>query len=85
MTLVVTWHPVSEPVPPELHSSAMEFKQLLLAIPRSKYARMGWFLGGLIQEFREDGSPSEAKPTHWMPMPVLPGEHEKGISITIPD
>ena len=66
------WNPVTVPVPKHLQSDAMTVHMLLLAIPRRTTARAGWFLGGLINEFREEGSPSTALPTHWMVMPPLP-------------
>lgn len=38
----------------------------------NEYATMGYFLGGLIKEWRIDGSPSNFHPTHWMPVPKIP-------------
>ncbi len=60
---------------PHCHSTAMEMKPLLLAIPGRAHAREGYYFGGLMQEWREGGSPSEAHPTHWMPMPVAPANN----------
>lgn len=72
---VMVWHPVSEPVPERLHSSAMHFVPLLLAVP-TLYTTpyRGSYLGGLIQAFRLDGSPSDYSDlvTHWMEMPPMP-------------
>lgn len=65
------WRPVAD-LPPELHSSAMEIKRVLLAIPDREVAVIGWYLGGLIQEWRQEGSPSTARPLFFMPLPPLP-------------
>ena len=54
------------------HSEAMNIKPLLLAIPGQGRAVIGWYLGGDLQEWRMEGTNSEQKPTHWMPLPKLP-------------
>jgi len=57
---------------PELHSSAMEIKPLLIVMPHLTKPCLGWYFGGLINQWRQEGSPSEQKPTHWRPMPDMP-------------
>lgn len=65
------WRPVAD-LTGEWHSSALDIKHLLLAIPGREIAVRGWYLGGHTQEWREDGSPSAASPLFWMPLPPLP-------------
>jgi len=69
---VSAWRPATEPVPPELQSTPMKVKMLLLAIEGREQAVRGWFMGGLVNEFYMEGSPSQWKPTHWMPIPEMP-------------
>jgi hypothetical protein len=61
---------------PELHSEATKITRLLLAMPRygdnPPIVEIGWYLGGLMNVFRVDGSPNNQHPTHWMPLPDLP-------------
>ena len=72
------WIPATKPPPAEYHSNAMEYKPLLLAFDDEKELRdrkhgvMGYYFGGLLNEWRIDGSPSEFHPTHWMPCPLTP-------------
>jgi hypothetical protein len=76
------WIPANKPPPKKYHSSAMEHVPLLLAFDDEKdlrdrkYGVMGYFLGGLLMEWRIDGSPSDFHPTHWMPCPLTP-KHRK--------
>jgi hypothetical protein len=54
-------------------STTMDIVLILLAIPSThKQPVMGWFFGGRINQYRADGSPSQAHPTHWRPLPELP-------------
>jgi hypothetical protein len=62
---------------PQYHSTAMDTKMMLLAIPERDDAVRGWYLGGLIQEFRMEGSPSTFNPTYWMPIPEMPPDYNK--------
>ena len=71
------WQPASVPVPPELQSTPLKIKMLLLAIPGRDAAVRGWFMGGLVNEFYMEGSPSQWHPTHWMPMPAVPTTSSK--------
>ena len=60
---------------PQWHSDAMCFRLVLLAMKDRRHyptAVIGYYLGGLIQEWRIAGSPSRQEPTHWMPLPTLP-------------
>lgn len=70
------WISADQPPPVELHSSAMEIRPLLLAFePKGdtdKWPVVGYYLGGIIQEWRRQNSPSEWKPTHYRPMPNNP-------------
>lgn len=72
----MAWHPVTEPVPERLRSTAMEYVPLLLAFTNDlcHYPNpvRGHFLGGRLNVFRVDGSPSDQEPTHWMEMPPMP-------------
>lgn len=62
---------------PKLHSGSMKHVPLILALPDSERSRdddntygvPGYYLGGLIQEWRYAGSNSAFHPTHFMPMP----------------
>lgn len=62
---------------PEFHSDTMHYRQLLIVLDEREYPCVGWYLGGRIQEWRMDGSPSTMHPTHWMPMPNKPNEKAK--------
>ncbi len=62
---------------PQWHSTPMLTKPILLALPFRQTAVIGWYFGGLIHEYRMDGSPSEVEPTHWMPLPKLPKHHKR--------
>jgi hypothetical protein len=74
------WKNANTPPPEEYHSTAMIRIPLLLAFePRGPEDRrqdewpvVGCYIGGLVQEWRRDGSPSAWEPTHWMPMPCNP-------------
>lgn len=60
---------------PQWHSDAMNIRTLLVAMPERNYypqATLGYFIGGLVNEWRVVGSPSKQHPTHWMPLPELP-------------
>jgi hypothetical protein len=66
------WHAVAKhPVPAKLHSTAMDYKPILLAIPGQETPVRGRYVGTL-DEFFMDGSPSAQSVTHWMPLPELP-------------
>ena len=65
------WRHISVPVPPELLSTPMEIKPILLCIPGQSSAVRGWFFGGLVNKFFMEGSPTPQNPTHWMPLPEL--------------
>jgi len=70
------WHTSSEPVPPELVNDPRSYtgitKMLLLCVDFQPSPVRGWYYGGLLNEFRMEGSPSTVKPTHWMPLPEKP-------------
>jgi len=76
MPPVNVWHSASEPVPPELvndpNSTTGITKMLLLVVEENETPVRGWYYGGLLNEFRMDGSPSAVKPRYWMPMPKRP-------------
>lgn len=71
------WQPASVPVPADLHSTPMQVKMLLLAIEGREQPVRGYFMGGLVNEFYMEGSPSQWKPTHWMRMPDMPTTSSK--------
>ena len=67
---------------PQWHSDAMCFRFVLLAMKDRRHyptAVIGYYLGGLIQEWRIAGSPSRQEPTHWMPLPGLPRIKKKSV------
>lgn len=76
MPPVNVWHAASEPVPPELvndpNSHTGITKMLLLVVRENDTPVRGWYYGGLLNEFRMDGCPSEVEPLYWMPMPKRP-------------
>lgn len=57
---------------PQWHSDAMNIKPILIVLEERGYPVVGWYFGGLLNEFRMDGSPSKQFPTHWAPMPPKP-------------
>ncbi len=62
---------VGEKRPPV--STGMHIKYVLVYVPSDyKIWRMGWFIGGVLNEWRVEGSSSEVFPTHWCPLPPLP-------------
>jgi len=75
--VVDTWQPASVPVPADLQSTPMQVKMLLLAIEGREQPVRGYFMGGLVNEFYMEGSPSQWKPTHWMRMPDMPTTSSK--------
>lgn len=54
------------------HSDAMNIKPLLLVVPRQPHAVIGWYFGGLINDWRMAGSPTPVEPKLWMPLPEAP-------------
>lgn len=74
---VTGWQPASVPVPADLQSTPMQVKMLLLAIEGREQPVRGYFMGGLVNEFYMEGSPSQWKPTHWMRMPDMPTTSSK--------
>lgn len=70
------WHAGSEPVPPELVNDPGNItgitKMLLLVVDCNDTPVRGWYYGGLLKEFRMEGSPSTVKPLYWMPLPQRP-------------
>jgi len=61
---------------PKFQSDAMNTQPLLLAFgPVGRHpatVRMGRYVGGLVQEFYADGSPTSQMPDYWMPCPTHP-------------
>ena len=84
------WIPANQPPPKKYHSDAMTYIPLLLAfddekeLRERKHAVMGMFIGGLLMEWRIDGSPSSFHPTHWMPCPLTPKHMPKRVRYTGP-
>lgn len=70
------WHQGSDPVPPELVNNPSNpkgiTKMLLLVVEHQETPVRGWFYGGMLNEFRMEGSPSTIKPLYWMPLPERP-------------
>jgi hypothetical protein len=70
---VSAWRPASVPVPPALVNEPGSVtgitKMLLLCVERHDTPVRGWYYGGLLNEFRMEGSPQAVYPTHWMPLP----------------
>jgi hypothetical protein len=68
------WRAANDAPPVELQSSPEKIIPLLLAIPAySEYAVIGWYFGGLINEWRMNNSPSRQHPRYWMPCPKAMG------------
>lgn len=57
---------------PELHSTSLIVKPLLIVTPRSEYPQIGWYHAGLLNEWYLSGSPSTPEVICWMPMPTIP-------------
>ena len=57
---------------PEFISDAMTNKRLLVCVPQRDDPVIGYYLGGLLQEWRIEGSNNEQKVTCWMPLPNKP-------------
>lgn len=69
-------------VPSEYQSDAKTTIRVLVVAYRYDMARqtaaaqttvlIGWYIGGLVQEWRTDGSPGNATICRWMPLPKFP-------------
>lgn len=66
------WKTASVRPPRKYHSSSLKTIPLLLAMPDYEYAVLGYYLGGLINKFRVNGSPSIWQPLAWAPCPKAP-------------
>jgi hypothetical protein len=93
---IMKWTKANTPPPEKYQSTVMNRIPLLIAFePRGPEDRrhdewpvVGCYIGGLVQEWRRDGSPSACEPTHWMPMPSNPNvqsedQHEECRSVEV--
>ncbi len=82
----ISWTSVEDALPPiHLVSTPMKKVRLWVYVPRLKVAgygeensgcRVGFFFGEGF--WMVEGSPSEFKITHWMPLPGIPLDRAKG-------
>lgn len=79
------WIPADKAPPSEYQSSAMDIVPLLLSlsddVDHYPYAVKGRYVGGHLNSWFIEGSPSEVRPKFWMPCPrTAPADWTPGTS-----